>query len=44
MMKFLIRLKDNILVWAVRNQKIPDYVKINMNAKHETKTLIPPKK
>ena len=29
-MKFLIRLKDNILVWAVRNQKIPDYVKTNM--------------
>jgi N-acetylmuramoyl-L-alanine amidase len=25
-MKFLTRLKDNILVWAVRNQKIPDYI------------------
>ena len=43
-MKFLIRLKDNILVWAVRNQKIPDYVKIPLKPKHETKTLIPPKK
>ena len=29
-MNFLTRLKDNILVWAVRNQKIPDYVKIPM--------------
>lgn len=29
-MNFLTRLKDSILVWAVRNQKIPDYVKIPM--------------
>lgn len=25
-MNFLTRLKDSILVWAVRNQKIPDYI------------------
>ena len=32
-MKFLIRLKDNLLVWAVRNQKIPDYVKVPVKTK-----------
>ena len=39
-MNFLTRLKDNILVWAVRNQKIPDYVKVPVKTKHKTKKLI----